>query len=63
MAKAPAKTVQVIARRKGQKPDGTWAREGEVFEVSSGLVSRRWMRPVTAEERKAAASAAGSGEA
>jgi len=40
------KTVKVRAKRAGQKPDFTWAREGEVFEVEETKFSRRWMEKV-----------------
>jgi len=35
--------VRVKAKRRGQKPDGTWAEEGDEFTVPEKLVSDRWM--------------------
>lgn len=38
--------VAVKAKRRGQKPDGTWAEEGEVFKIDTKLFSKRWMEKV-----------------
>ena len=50
-----AKTVTVQARFPGQKPDRSWAAEGDVFDVPEDKVSARWMVPVKAEKSKAKA--------
>jgi hypothetical protein len=47
--------VKVRAKYRGQKPDFTWAEEGEVFEIDAKLFSERWMEKVTAKEAKAKA--------
>mgnify|MGYP000244668114 CR=1 FL=1 len=35
--------VQVKAKLRGQKPDRSWANEGEAFTIDERLVSKRWM--------------------
>lgn len=45
--------IDVVAKSAGQKPDRTWAAEGETFSVPEELFSPRWMRKV--EEKPAAA--------
>lgn len=42
--------VKVKAKRRGQKPDGFWVREGEVFEIDAKLVSERWMEKLPARK-------------
>lgn len=49
MAKRP---IKVKAKLKGQKPDMTWAKEGDIFEVDPDLFSKRWMVKITAAEAK-----------
>lgn len=49
MAKRP---IKVRAKLKGQKPDMTWAQEGDVFEIDPDLFSKRWMEKITADEGK-----------
>ena len=45
--------VKVRAKLRGQKPDLTWAKEGELFEIDAKLFSKRWMEKVTAKQAKA----------
>lgn len=47
--------IKVKARVRGQKPDRSWAAEGEVFEVEEAKFSERWMIKVE-EKAKATAS-------
>lgn len=49
MAKRP---IKVRAKLKGQKPDMTWATEGDIFEIDPDLFSKRWMEKITAAEAK-----------
>jgi hypothetical protein len=45
--------MKVRAKYRGQKPDRTWAEEGEVFEIDAKLFSKRWMEKVVAKVAKA----------
>jgi hypothetical protein len=38
--------VTVRAKWRGQRPDGTWAQEGDVFTVPADKVSSRWMEEI-----------------
>jgi hypothetical protein len=44
--------VKVRAKYRGQKPDRTWAEEGEVFEIDAKLFSKRWMVKVDGRKAK-----------
>lgn len=57
-----AKVIKVMAVHSGgQKPDFTWAREGDVFDIPEDKFSARWMRKVE-EPKKAPAKAAKADE-
>lgn len=56
MAKAQGEPmVAVIARHRGQQPDGTWVQPGDAFEVPRSKVSKRWMDVVPPRSGKGAA--------
>jgi len=38
-----AKTIKVKAKHPVQKPDMTWASEGEIFDIEEHRFSKRWM--------------------
>lgn len=63
MADEKEKMVWVRATEPVQKPDRTWAREGDVFLVPEGKLSKRCMVKLTAKEaEKAKAAAAEAGD-
>jgi hypothetical protein len=55
--------VKVKARVRGQKPDRTWAKEGETFEVEEGMISYRWMTRLDGIKSKEEAEAKAKAEA
>ena len=54
-----AKMVLVRATTRGQLPDLTWKDENSApFQVPENMVSKRWMKPLSDDEAKAAKNAA-----
>lgn len=45
--------VRVKEGWRGQKPDKTWAEEGDTFAIDEDLVSKRWMEVMPAETKPA----------